>query len=119
MMLNERLHEFGILIAIGMKKRILALIVVMEMIMMSIVGVILGITAALPVVYYYNAHPVHPGGSWAHLAESFNIEIVIQPATDFSHFILQGYIVLSIAIILSLFAIYRIHKIKAMEAINS
>ena len=30
MMLNERLHEFGILIAIGMKKSLLAGVVVME-----------------------------------------------------------------------------------------
>ncbi len=51
--------------------------------------------------------------------EEFNFEPIIQPSTDISNFIIQGYAVISIAIILSLYAIFKIHKIKAIEAINS
>jgi len=119
MMLNERMHEFGILIAIGMKKGILARIVVMEMILMSIVGTILGIAGAFPIVLYYRLHPIHMGGAWAKSAEKFNFSPVIQPSIDFTHFIVQGYAVLSIAIVLSLYAIFKIHRIKAIDAINS
>ena len=59
MMLNERMHEFGILIAIGMRKSILSRIVVMEMVLMSIVGTLFGIAGAFPIVLYFKLHPIH------------------------------------------------------------
>ncbi|HTB33176.1 MAG TPA: FtsX-like permease family protein, partial [Bacteroidia bacterium] len=119
MMLNERMHEFGILIAIGMRKGILARVVVMEMVLMSLVGTIFGIIGAFPIVYYFWLHPIHMGGTWAKESEQFNFEPIIQPTMDVSNFIIQGYVVLSIAIVLSLYAIFKIHKIKAIVAINS
>ncbi len=119
MMLNERMHEFGILIAIGMRKGILATIVVMEMVMMSIVGTLFGIIGAFPIVLYFRLHPIHLGGDYAKVSEQFNFEPIIQPNIDFSNFIIQGYVVLVISIVLSLYAIFKIHKIKAIAAINS
>jgi putative ABC transport system permease protein len=119
MMLNERMHEFGILIAIGMKKRKLSMVIVMEMVLMSIVGALLGIAGAFPIVLYFRIHPIQMGGSWAQIASQFGFESVIQPNIDISNFIIQGYVVLSISIVLSLYAIFKIHKIKAISAINS
>lgn len=119
MMMNERLHEFGILIAIGMRKGVLSRIVVMEMVLMSIVGTILGIAGAFPIVFYFRLHPIVMGGDWGKVATKFGFEPIIQPNMDISNFIGQGYVVLSIAIVLSLYAIFKIHKIKAISAINS
>jgi putative ABC transport system permease protein len=119
MMLNERTREFGILIAIGMKKGILARVVVMEMTLMSIVGTILGMLGAFPLVWYFRYHPIQMGGDYGKAVAKFNIEPILQPSTDFSNFIIQGYIVLIMAIVLSLYAIFKIRKIKAIRAINS
>ncbi|HXC05489.1 MAG TPA: FtsX-like permease family protein [Bacteroidia bacterium] len=119
MMLNERMHEFGILIAIGMKKKLLAGTVVLEMILLSIAGTLFGICGAYPLVYYLWLHPIRMGGSWGKVAERFNMEPVLRPSLDLSHFLLQGYIVLIMSTLLSIYAIYRIYRIKAMEAINS
>ena len=118
-MLNERTHEFGILIAIGMKKRILATIVVFEMTLMSIVGTIFGMIGAYPLVLYFRFHPIHLGGNYGKAAAKFNIEPIIKPSLDFSIFVSQGYVVLCIAVVLSLYAIIKIRKIKAITAINS
>jgi len=119
MMLNERLHEFGILVAIGMKKKLLAGVVMMEMVLMSVAGTILGAVCIYPVVLYYHLHPIKLSGDMAKSTELYNIEPVIQTSTDISNFVIQGYVVLMIAIILSLYAIYKIYKIKVIEAINS
>jgi putative ABC transport system permease protein len=119
MMLNERMYEFGILIAIGMRKGILSRVVVLEMVLMSVVGTVLGIAGAFPIVLYFRLHPIHMGGSWAKVAEQFNFEPIIQPNIDISNFLIQGYVVLSIAVVLSLYAIVKIHKIKAIVAINT
>jgi len=119
MMLNERMHEFGILIAIGMKKRILAGIVVLELILMSLTGTFLGIAGAVPLVLYFRFHPIHMGGDWARTAEKFNFSPVLQPSVDFRHFIIQGYAVLSIAVVLSLYALVKINRLKTINALNS
>jgi putative ABC transport system permease protein len=119
MMLNERMHEFGILIAIGMKKRILTTVIIMEMILMSVVGTITGILGALPIVLYFYYHPIVMTGEWANMAIKYNFEPVIRPTLAPSNFFLQGYVVLMIAILLSLYAIIKIHRIKAIAAINS
>jgi ABC-type lipoprotein release transport system permease subunit len=119
MMLNERLHEFGILIAIGMKKAILSGIVVLEMLLMSIVGTLSGIAGAYFIVLYWWYHPIHFSGVLSKEMEKFNFEPIIQPSMNLSNFIIQAYAVISIAIVLSLYAIFKIHKMKAIEAINS
>jgi putative ABC transport system permease protein len=119
MMLNERLHEFGILIAIGMKKGLLSGVVVIEMVLMSVVGVILGMVCIYPLVLYYHIHPIKLTGDMGKSTELYNIEPVIQMSTNISNFIIQGYVVLLIAVLLSLYAIFKIHKIKVIEAINS
>jgi len=49
----------------------------------------------------------------------YNIEPVIQMSTHISNFIIQGYVVLIIAFVLSLYAIFKIRKMKVIEAINS
>jgi putative ABC transport system permease protein len=119
MMLNERIHEFGILVAIGMKRGLLASVVVMEMVLMSVVGTLLGMICIYPLVLYYHEHPIPLGGNMKKSTELYNIEPVIQMSTNISNFIIQGYVVLLIAIVLSLYAIFKIYKIKVIEAINS
>lgn len=119
MMLNERLHEFGILIAIGMKKSLLAGVVVIEMVLMSVVGVVLGSVCIYPVVHYYHVHPIKLSGDMGKSTELYNIEPVMQFSTNLSNFIVQTYVVLIIAVLLSLYAIFKIYKIKVIAAINS
>src|SRR5579862_15761 len=118
MMLNERMHEFGILIAIGMKKGILSTIVVIELTLMSLAGTLCGVGIAFPIVLYFRLHPIRMGGAWGAEAEQFNFEPLIQPSVAISNFAIQGYVVLLIALLLSTYAIFKIFKIKAIRAIN-
>lgn len=119
MMLNERLHEFGILIAIGMRKSLLAGVVVIEMVLMSVVGVVLGAVCIYPVVLHYHNYPIKLTGDMGKSTELYNIEPVMQFSTNLANFIVQGYVVLLIAVVLSMYAIFKIYKIKAIAAINS
>ncbi len=119
MMLNERMHEFGILLAIGMKKWILAVTVVLEMILMSVMGALLGIAAAIPIVWYLRINPLRFQGDTAKVMEKFNIDPVIIPSLEPHHFLMQGYIVGCISVALSVFAVIKILSIKPIDAINS
>ncbi len=119
MMLNERLHEFGILIAIGMKKSLLSGVVVIEMVLMSVVGVVLGSVCIYPVVLHYHNHPIRLTGDMGKSSELYNIEPVMPFSINPSNFIVQAYVVLIIAVLLSLYAIFKIYKIRVIAAINS
>jgi putative ABC transport system permease protein len=119
MMLNERMHEFGILIAIGMKRGLLSGVVVLEMILMAVAGTLLGMVCIYPLVLYYHLHPIKLSGDMGKTSEQYNMEPMIQMSIDISNFIIQGYVVLMIAILLSLYAIFKIYKTKVIAAINS
>ncbi|MFM8916288.1 MAG: ABC transporter permease, partial [Bacteroidota bacterium] len=58
MMTRERLHEFGILVAIGMHKRVLGLIVIIELFMISAIGVLAASAVGLPLVNWFHQHPI-------------------------------------------------------------
>ncbi|HTL81716.1 MAG TPA: FtsX-like permease family protein [Bacteroidia bacterium] len=119
MMMNERLHEFGIMIAIGMKKRLLALIVFMEIIFISAIGTLTGTVVALPLVFYFHTHPLHFSGNIAKAYESFGLEAVMPTSTAPENFTSQAYIVFSIAIILSIYPVVKIARLSVIKAINS
>jgi len=119
MMLNERMHEFGILIAIGMKKRILSFVVFIEIVMIAGIGTLIGMTGALPIVLYLHYKPIQFTGDLAKAYEGYGMEPVIPSSMAFSNFTSQAYIVFLITVIVSLYSFYKINKIKVLKAINS
>ena len=62
MMLAERKHEFGVLIAVGMKRSKLALVLLIEIITIALLGAFIGIFGAYPVIGYFFLNPIRFGG---------------------------------------------------------
>ena len=69
MMTTERRKEFGVMIAIGMQKKKLGLIVSIEMLMMGVVGAIAGVIGSLPVIAYLVKNPIRFTGESAKMFE--------------------------------------------------
>jgi putative ABC transport system permease protein len=57
----ERLPEFGTLRAIGMGRGQLVSIVVLQGLFSGVIGTVIGLIAGIPVVLYYQAHPIDYG----------------------------------------------------------
>ncbi len=116
MMTAERRREFGVLVAIGMQKSKLGIVVTLEMIFMGILGIVSGIIAALPVIYYGYSHPIRFHGEMAKMYEDYGMEAVMP-------FLLPGiYIVwqaATVAIIVMIALVYPLNKINKMQVINS
>lgn len=119
MMLNERMHEFGILLAIGMKKRIMALITVAEVLMMALAGTLAGGVISYPVLLYLYRHPIRFSGELAQVYEGFGMEAILRPELDPAIFLSQTYIVLIIVALLSLYPAIKIARLKVIRALNA
>ncbi len=116
MMLAERKKEFGMLIAIGMKKSKLAYVVYLENFLMGVIGTVLGFLIAIPLVYYFHETPIDLTGKMADDIEKYGFESSISPSMSLLMFLGQALAVLSITLIFSLYSIF---KIRSMNAINA
>lgn len=118
MMAFERTREFGILIAIGMKKRYLAVILLLESLMISLIGCLAGVIAGILLVQWFTKYPVHFRGELKEIYENYGIEPIIYFSSDEKIFIAQTLIVLTLSTVLALYPCFKVMKLKPMEAIN-
>ena len=119
MMIFERKHELGILIAIGMKKRLLAIVLLLESIMISLLGCVVGIIGGMLFVKWFTIHPIHLTGELKEVYEDYGIESIIYFSSHEKIFIVQTLIVLILSILIAFYPGYKVMKLKPVEAINS
>jgi putative ABC transport system permease protein len=122
MMVKEREYEFGILIAIGMKRKILAFTTWMEIIIMGLLGALLGILASLPIVYYFKVNPIDlssAGEEMTSAYEKWGFDPLLPTVFELDIFLYQAFIVFLLTSLLALYAIYKIRRLKPMEAMRS
>ncbi len=116
MMTAERQKEFGVMVALGMQKSYLSLIVFVETIFLGFVGVLLGAIVSAGIVGYYYDSPIHIGGEMADIYEQFGIEPVLAFSSDYTIFLNQFLIVF---ILLVIAVIYPLVKILTFNVINA
>jgi len=118
MMMVERKFEMGMLVAIGMKKSKLIILLLIESILTVFAGCILGIITSIPLVYYLNRHPIKMGGETAKAYERFGFEAIFPTSTEASNFIYQGLVVLVIGLLLSLYPMYKVIRLNPVNAMK-
>lgn len=119
MMLMERQFEFGTLVAIGMQKRLLSFVVVLENIFISLLGAIVGIILSVPVVMYFHFNPIQVGGELKEVYENFGFEPIFYFSIEPSIFYSQTIIVVIIALILSLYPIIKMMSLDPVTAMRN
>lgn len=118
MMLAERRHEMGMLVAVGMKKRKLAGLLLIESILAVLIGSVLGLICSIPLVWYLNTYPIRIGGEMAEAYKQFNFEPVFPASTDPSNFLTQGIIIISLGFLLSIYPVVKALRLDAVEAMK-
>jgi ABC-type lipoprotein release transport system permease subunit len=120
MMTIERRKEFGIMVAVGMRRYKLAIILFLETIMISLIGVISGAALALPVIVYFYYNPIPLTGEAAQAVLEYNMEPIMPFLLEPGFFINQSLVVLVIALITYIYpwsVIRRFHVVKAIKGI--
>jgi ABC-type lipoprotein release transport system permease subunit len=119
MMTRERLHEFGILVAIGMKKQVLGMVVVAELFFISMAGIISASVVGYPLVTWLKHHPIQVGGRMGELYEGFGLEAIIPCSNDPGVIAYQALLVMAITMVLSIYPFIKIQRLQPLQAINS
>ncbi len=118
MMLNERTREFGMMVAIGMQKSKLMLVMITETLFLGLLGIISGVMAALPLIYYFHIHPIPLTGNMAESTAKMGFEPIMPTAWEASYFIAQSLVVLTIILMVMLLPVMRIRRLNIINAIR-
>jgi len=118
MMTAERSHEFGILISVGMKKWKLILVTTIETLFISLIGVITGALASIPVLIYFYHNPIYLTGNAAKAYLAFGFEPILPFAIYPGMFLAQIWTVLAIALFSAFYPFSYIRKLKTVEALR-
>jgi ABC-type lipoprotein release transport system permease subunit len=118
MMTCEREYEFGVLVSIGMKKKKLSTMLILETIMIAIAGVIGGAIVSIPLIYYFHNSPLRITGDVAKVYEQFGFEAVFPTSTDPSHIVVQALIILCIALLISVYPTFKILLMNPVESMK-
>lgn len=118
MMVHERMHEFGVLVAVGMQKIKLAVTIILEMLLMSGIGILLGYVVGLPIIHYYNIHPIRLAGEMAKMMTDMGFEPLMPMAPFGSYILWQAFSVLLMVALASIYPLRKILKLKVVNAIK-
>jgi ABC-type lipoprotein release transport system permease subunit len=118
MMMAERKYEMGMLIAIGMKKWKLILVMLMESTLNVLVGCIAGMLASAPIVVYLNRYPIRFSGDMAEMYKSYGFEAIFPTSVNAEIFFKQGIIVLVLGLVLSIYPLMKIWNLNPVTAMK-
>lgn len=118
MMTMERKKEFAVMIAIGMKRFQLILMLLVETCFIGFLGILAGLVISLPVLIYFNIYPVRITGTAAEMFEQFGIEPIMPASLDPYIFINQGIVVLVIALVAAIYPLIYIKRFKILDALK-
>ena len=119
MMLMERQYEFGVLVAIGMRREVLSAIVILENILISVMGALIGTLFSIPLVWYFYRYPIEVGGQLKEIYEDFGFEPIFYFSVEPWIFYSQTILVLGIALVLSFYPIVKLLRLKPIAAMRS
>jgi ABC-type lipoprotein release transport system permease subunit len=119
MMTSERRREFGVMVAVGMQKKKLGLILFLEMLMMGLVGAASGMIGSLPLIGYFVKNPIRFTGEYAEIFESYGFDPIMPARFEGYYFAGQTAIVLVIFMLAIIPPIYSVLRLKEIKALRS
>lgn len=119
MMTEERKREFGILMAIGMQKKKLMLVLLLEGFFISFIGIIVALLPTYIILTYLKDNPISIIGAQADMMERMGFEPVYKFSNEIEIFIAQMEAVAGIALLISIYPIVKIYSLHIIQSIRS
>lgn len=118
MMTLERRREFGVMVSVGMQRYKLGIIIILETIFIAFSGVLTGIIAATPLMYYFYINPIELTGEAAQAMLDYNAEPVMPFSVDLPIFYNQAIVVFIITLIAVMYPLMVIKRFNILKAIR-
>lgn len=119
MMVRERQYEFGLLLAIGMKRWLLGIVVWLEVMILGILGALAGIVVSMPLVVYFRDHPIRFSGDYSAMLEQFGFEPIFPAEFSLPIFFTQALVTLIITTVLAAVPLVKILHLQVIAAMRS
>lgn len=119
MMTNERVREFSVMVSVGMQKRKLAMVVVVELFFLTALAVLAGTIISLPVMYYFLYNPVEFSGDAVEVMQDFNFEPVMPMSIETNIFVFQGIAISILSLIAMSYPTIKILKLDVVKGLRS
>ena len=114
----ERTHEFGILLALGVRHGKLGRIIFTESVVLAFTGMVIGIVAgSLLTLYFYHNGFTYPG--MEEMGERFNIPSVLIPEVSLRTVIPGPLVVMIASIIASFYPIWHMRSLRPIQALQA
>jgi ABC-type lipoprotein release transport system permease subunit len=119
MMAAERTKEFGILIALGMRKSRLIFVTMVESVVIALQGIASGILVTLPIIAYWYYHPIRLSGDAVEAMLKYGYEPLLPVSIDPSILFHQVLVVLALAVVASGYPVFYIAGLRPTKALRS
>lgn len=116
MITMERRKEMAVMLSIGMQKAKILSMVIAETIILGLSGVFVGELLSWPFIYYLHINPIPMQGEMADMMATYNMEPYLPFSVGSEIFVNQGITVLIISIVVAIYPIFRIMKLKPVDA---
>lgn len=121
MMTEERMYEFGVLLSIGMDKIKLYLIILLETIMLSSIGVIIGVLTTRPISHYFNRNPINMESFGEGLGDAmgeFGFDPIMPFSINWDIPISHAAFIFGISLLISIYPAIRILSLNPVKAMK-
>ncbi len=118
MMIAERIKEFAIMIAVGMRKTKILIIVAIEMIYITLLGIAASIVVSFPIMLALHLNPPTLSGEMAEQYANLGMDPIMPIAWDISYYLPQPIMVLIITLFAIAYPLYTIKKLNLMKAMK-
>lgn len=119
MMVKERQREFGVVHAVGMKKRKLAVVVFFESLFIGIIGCSAGLLVSYLFCLWFYYNPIPLTGEMASATIQYGMEPYMYFSLKTSIFYSQLILVFLISVFIAVLPVYKIYRMKITSALRA
>ncbi|MFO7768616.1 MAG: FtsX-like permease family protein [bacterium] len=114
----ERVRQFGVVLAVGLKPRQLALVIFTEALLMALAALAVGDVLGWGLAEYFGAHPIQLGGAEAAALEELGFSTAMPTYLDLPNFLMVNGFILGITLLASVWPALRAASYEPVEALR-
>ncbi|KJY79771.1 ABC transporter permease [Vibrio nigripulchritudo] len=114
----ERQREFGVMLATGLLRSRLLTLIGIESVLIGLLGSVMGMILATPVLVYFHFNPIELTGETATLMLEAGMEPVLPFALSGTLYLNQAMIVLGLLLLCLIYPLIRVYKLNLVSALK-